>query len=60
MTAKEYAPRDAKARLSELLHLAAAGVVIGVSRQVAKIGRFMLLPIEGCFGKRDPGALAGQ
>lgn len=54
---KEYTLREAEARLSELLDLAAAGVVIEISRQGAKKGRFKLVPNEGSFGQRSPGAL---
>ena len=38
----QYTLRDAKARLSELLDLAAAGSVVEITRQGAKRGRFKL------------------
>ena len=54
---KEYTLREAKARLSELLDLASAGVVIEISRQGTKKGRFKLVSCDGSFGQRSPGAL---
>lgn len=55
-----YTLREAKARLSELLDRAAAGLPVEITRQGAKKGRFRLVPAEGEFGLRRAGALAGQ
>ena len=55
-----YTVRDAKARLSELLDLAAAGNVVEITRQGAKRGRFKLVSVDGTFGQRRPGALKGR
>ena len=60
MTAKKYTLRVAKARLSGLLDLTAAGVATEISRQGARKGRLKLVSIEGSPGKRSPGAFAGQ
>ena len=57
---QEYTLREAKARLSELLDLAAVGFGIEITRQGAKKGRFKLVPSEGTFGLRQPGALKGE
>ena len=56
----QYTLRDAKARLSELLDLAAAGNVVEITRQGAKKGRFKLVSVDGAFGQRRPGALKGR
>ena len=56
----QYTLRDAKARLSELLDLAAAGNVVEITRQGAKKGRFHLVSANGAFGQRRPGALKGR
>ena len=55
-----YSLREAKARLSELLDLAAAGVVIEIARRGAKRECFRLVPSNGSFGQRSPGALKGK
>ena len=55
--AKQFTLREAKARLSEILDLAAAGVTVEITRQGAKRGRFKLVPSDAEFGKRVPGAL---
>lgn len=55
-----YTLREAKARLSELLDLAAAGVPIEITRQGAKKGRFKLIPSNAGFEARQPGALKGK
>ena len=34
--------------------------MIEISRQGAKKGRFKLVPSEGSFGRRSPGALKGK
>lgn len=57
MTSQEFTLREAKARLSELLDLAAAGVAIEITRQGAKKGRFRIVPSDGAVGRRRPGAL---
>ena len=57
---QEYTLREAKARLSELLDLAAVGFGIEITRQGAKKGRFKLVPSEGTFRLRQPGALKGE
>lgn len=57
---KQFTLREAKARLSELLDLAAAGVPVEITRQGAKKGRFKLVSSDGAFGKRTPGALKGK
>lgn len=56
----QYSLRDAKARLSELLDLAAAGNVVEITRQGTKRGRFKLVSVDGTFGQRRPGALKGR
>lgn len=57
---KQFTLREAKARLSEILDLAAAGVAVEITRQGAKRGRFKLIPADAEFGKRMPGALKGK
>lgn len=57
---KQFTLREAKARLSEILDLVAAGVSVEITRQGAKRGRFKLVPSDGEFGKRMPGALKGK
>ena len=57
---KQFTLREAKARLSEILDMAAAGVPVEITRQGAKKGRFKLIPSDGEFGKRTPGALKGK
>ena len=57
---EQFTLREAKARLSEILDMVAAGVQVEITRQGAKKGRFKLLPVDGAFGKRAPGALKGQ
>lgn len=57
---EQFTLREAKARLSEILDMVAAGVQVEITRQGAKKGRFKLLPIDGEFGKRAPGALKGR
>ncbi|MYH57615.1 MAG: type II toxin-antitoxin system prevent-host-death family antitoxin [Boseongicola sp. SB0675_bin_26] len=56
----QYSLRDAKARLSELLDLAAAGNVVEITRQGAIRGRFNVVTVDGAFGQRRPGALKGR
>ncbi len=56
----QFSLRNAKARLSELLDLAAAGNVVEITRQGAKKGRFSLASVDGTFGQRRPGALKGR
>ena len=56
----QFTLRDAKACLSELLDLAAAGHVVEITRQGAKKGRFNLISVDGAFGQRRPGALKGR
>lgn len=56
----QYTLREAKARLSEILDLVAAGEAIEITRQGAKKGRFRITSVEGEFGGRRPGALAGK
>ena len=55
-----YTLREAKARLSEILDLVAAGETVEITRQGAKKGRFRITSVEGEFGGRRPGALAGR
>lgn len=57
---KQFTLREAKARLSEILDMVAAGVPVEITRQGAKSGRFKLIPSDGEFGKRMPGALKGK
>lgn len=57
---EQFTLREAKARLSEILDMVAAGVQVEITRQGAKKGRFKLLPVDGEFGKRAPGALRGR
>ena len=57
---KQFTLREAKARLSEILDMAAAGVPVEITRQGSKKGRFKLILSEGEFGKRSPGALKGK
>lgn len=57
---KQFTLREAKSRLSEILDMVAAGVQVEITRQGAKQGRFKLIPSDGEFGKRAPGALKGQ
>jgi len=57
---KQFTLREAKARLSELLDLAAAGIPVEITRQGSKSGRFKLVPTDVEFGKRMPGALKGK
>ena len=57
---KEYTVRDAKARLSELLDIAAAGGMVEIVRNGAKKGRFKLVSTDAAFGQRQPGALKGM
>ena len=57
---KQFTLREAKARLSEILDMAAAGVPVEITRQGPKRGRFKLIPSDGEFGKRTPGALKGK
>jgi len=57
---KQFTLREAKARLSEILDMVAAGVQVEITRQGAKQGRFKLIPSDGEFGKRAPGSLKGQ
>lgn len=56
----QYTLREAKARLSELLDLVAAGESVEITRQGAKKGRFRITSAEGEFGGRRPGTLAGR
>ncbi len=55
-----YTLRDAKARLSEILDLVAAGVDVEITRQGEKRGRFRVVSADGGFGARQPGALKGR
>lgn len=57
---KQFTLREAKARLSEILDMAAAGVPVEITRQGSKKGRFKLILSEGEFGKRTPGLLKGK
>lgn len=52
-----YTLRDAKARLSEILDLVAAGVDVEITRQGEKRGRFRIISADAGFGARRPGAL---
>lgn len=52
--------RDAKARLSEILDLVAAGIDVEITRQGEKRGRFRIVSADGGFGARKPGALKGR
>ena len=56
----QFTLRDAKAHLSELLDLAAAGNVLEITRQGTKKGRFNLVSVDGTFGQRRPDALQGR
>ena len=56
----QYSLREAKARLSELLDLAAAGNVVEIARAGAQKGRFNLVSVDGTFRQRRPGALKGR
>ena len=56
----EYTLREAKARLSEILDLVAAGVPVEITRQGAKRGRFKIIPVDPDFRSRMPGALKGR
>ena len=55
-----YTLRDAKARLSEILDLVAAGVDVEITRQGEKRGRFRVISADAGFGARRPGALKGR
>ena len=55
-----YTLRDAKARLSEILDLVAAGVDVEITRQGEKRGRFRIISADAGFGARRPGALKGR
>jgi len=56
----QFTLREAKARLSEILDMVAAGVPVEITRQGAKKGRFKVIVTDGEFGKRMPGALKGK
>ena len=56
----QFTLREAKARLSEILDMVAAGVPVEITRQGAKKGRFKVIVTDGEFGKRMPGALKGE
>ena len=58
--AETYTLRDAKARLSEILDLVAAGVDVEITRQGEKRGRFRIVSADAGFGARMPGALKGR
>ena len=60
IVSKQFTLREAKARLSEILDMVAAGVQVEITRQGAKQGRFKLIPTDGEYGKRAPGVLKGQ
>lgn len=55
-----YTLRDAKARLSEILDLVAAGVDVEITRQGEKRGRFRVISADAGFGARRPGGLKGR
>lgn len=59
-TQSEYTLREAKARLSEILDLVAAGVPVEITRQGAKRGRFRIIQTDPDFQTRMPGALKGK
>ncbi|MCB9946148.1 MAG: type II toxin-antitoxin system prevent-host-death family antitoxin [Geminicoccaceae bacterium] len=52
--------REAKARLSEILDLVAAGVPVEITRRGAKRGCFRIVSTEGTFQTRSPGALKNK
>lgn len=56
----EFTTRDAKARLSELLDLAAIGAEVEITRQGAKRGRFRLVAMNEDKPYRRPGTLKGR
>ena len=56
----QYTLREAKARLSEILDLVAAGVPVEITRQGAKRGRFKIILADPEFQSRMPGALKGK
>lgn len=56
----QFTLREAKARLSEILDLVAAGEAVEITRQGSKKGRFRITSVEGPFGGRRPGALADR
>ncbi|MEL6522919.1 MAG: type II toxin-antitoxin system prevent-host-death family antitoxin [Pseudomonadota bacterium] len=56
----QFTLREAKARLSEILDMVAAGVPVEITRQGQKSGRFKVIPADAEFGKRKPGALKGK
>ena len=56
----QFTVREAKARLSEILDLAASGATVEITRQGSKAGRFKLVASENAYDLRQPGALKGK
>ena len=56
----QFTLREAKARLSEILDLVAAGVPVEITRRGAKKGCFRIISTEGTFEIRSPGALKNK
>lgn len=55
---RQFSVREAKARLSELLDLAAAGEEVEIQRRHGAQGRFRLISAQPAA--RQPGALVGR
>lgn len=56
----DFSLREAKARLSHLLDLAAGGAEIEIRRGGAKRDRFRIVPVETGDVLRRPGTLKGR
>lgn len=56
----QYTVREAKARLSELLDLAASGAEIEIHRTKGKKGSFRLVSVDAVSDARRPGILRGK
>ena len=56
----QFTLREAKARLSEILDLVAAGVAVEITRRGPKKGCFRIISTEGGFQNRAAGALKNR